>query len=320
MSVELEYNGERYMVDGGQWYRRLKVGEVKPEGYQRDDANLGLGWRNGVRVNERVDPQTCEFRVPCVDPRPPFKVGDMVKVARKDEDHSLWHSGREKMVGGYFTVRKIDSDGWLFFEESGYGLLPCLVDLIEEPAKSEDDGHQSVPFKKAGEVQVKFKEAKPLPPRTICDSEPKETAKVMKFSQWQLRPAKEPKTLADVESSREKPVLCWLDDFVIGEFFVDNAGNVFLVSDGGGRVTACDSSRTYKLYKQPSTPAYTLGTLPDYRVVVDKQGLWFRQSHSQWYFSVGSGFGESYLMPSADFTITPYEAYLAEVDLTGGEK
>ncbi|CAB4162620.1 hypothetical protein UFOVP785_71 [uncultured Caudovirales phage] len=31
----------------------------------------------------------------------------------------------------------------------------------------------------------------------------------MKTQQWQLRKAPEPRTLADVESSLEKPVLCW---------------------------------------------------------------------------------------------------------------
>lgn len=83
--AELEYNGKRYIVDGGQWYRRLEVGEVKPEGYQRDDTDIQLGWRNGVRVNDKVEPFTFNFRVPCTDPRPAFEVGQRVRVARKDE-------------------------------------------------------------------------------------------------------------------------------------------------------------------------------------------------------------------------------------------
>ena len=141
----------------------------------------------------------------------------------------------------------------------------------------------------------------------------------MKFTQWQLREAKEPKTLADVPSSREMPVLCWLDDVTILPMFTEN-GHEFYYSRHGVW-SAKDGASYYNLY-QPSTPAYTLETLPDYRVVICDGLLYFRIGE-QWfdsYVNEPDGFDPAELGPDIDFTLTPYEAYFAEVDLTGGAK
>jgi len=296
MSVELTHNGERYMVDGGKWHRRLKVGEWcdGSASYLCDNSVWCSTYFFGP-VSQRSD-----LRVPCVDPRPPFKVGDRVKVARKSGDDYT-----DQLVGHCGVVTCCAFEGFIdcdFDHIKAYLSIPswCL-DLIET---------------------VKSTVGQTIIERLTKNVEKteQETAKVMKFTQWQLWPVKEPKTLADVDSSRDKPVLCWRDEWKVCQCFVED-GLVRRMSHTGivEDLHRSFQPNDYPLY-QPSTPAYTLETLPDYRVVIDKQGLWFRQSHSQWYFSVGSGFGESYLMPSADFTITPYEAYLAEVDLTGGEK
>ena len=87
MSVELTHNNHRYMVENGQWYRRLEVGEV-------------VNWVNEMRstLNEKWHQccssiggivSSCEvndYRVKCTDPRPPFVVGQRVKVARAEEN------------------------------------------------------------------------------------------------------------------------------------------------------------------------------------------------------------------------------------------
>lgn len=98
MSIELEHNGERYMVDGGQWYRRLKVGEIDCDGYQIWNIEQ-QGWSLGVRESSEITDSDRPCRVPCTDPRPPFVVGQRVKVARKDETCGYWVEDMDDLVG-----------------------------------------------------------------------------------------------------------------------------------------------------------------------------------------------------------------------------
>lgn len=150
----------------------------------------------------------------------------------------------------------------------------------------------------------------------------KETAKVMKFKQWQLRPVKEPKTLADVHSSREKPVLCWATHDAALLLIFEEADGLWIRTRTGGVVRAEKSKDQYTLY-QPSTPAYTLGTLPDYRVIVCSTHSYFRLN-GEWYAAVinseyPKGFDRCGGRPIGDFVLTPYEAYLETVDLGGAK-
>lgn len=296
--VELEYNGERYMVDGGKWYRRLNEREVRPPEYEYlSDVRIPKEWYKGepylvgVALEDEANPD--DYRVPCVDPRPPFKVGDMVKVARKDEGWAWWESCMEVYIGVETPVISVDRDGDVEIDiehEGEWVFPPWCLDLI-----------------------------KPAHPQ------PKETA--MKFTQWQLRPVTEPKTLADVSSSRESPVLCWIGQASICLMFIDGTRAMRKLKDG--MATECmEHPSKYTLY-QPSTPAYTLGTLPDYRVVVDEavkggEKYWWFRLNGKWYWHGGESddlFSISLsAKPSTDFIVTPYEAYLAEVELTGGAK
>ena len=83
MSVELTHNGNRYMVDGGQWYRRLEVGEritTLAETYMP-------GWQKSTHVGYLVERgMSNSYRVPCADPRQPFTVGQRVRISRTEED------------------------------------------------------------------------------------------------------------------------------------------------------------------------------------------------------------------------------------------
>lgn len=83
--IELEHNGDRYMVDRGKWYRRLKEREIRPVGYEYlSDVRIPIGWYKGepylVGVALEDDESPDDYRVPCTDPRPPFVVGQRVKV------------------------------------------------------------------------------------------------------------------------------------------------------------------------------------------------------------------------------------------------
>lgn len=89
----------------------------------------------------------------------------------------------------------------------------------------------------------------------------------MKIQQWQLRKVTEPRTLADVPSSRESPVLCWdVDNSVILVMWIYDG--VVQRIDGDGLVTICrnQNANDYKLYAQPSRPT-RLEDVPDGRVI-----------------------------------------------------
>lgn len=85
--VELTHNGKRYMVDGGQWFRRLLAGEVVQSGVQYLAYQTDFSWHPVAKeATPRKAGEMGQYRVPCTDPRPPFVVGQRVKVARKDAD------------------------------------------------------------------------------------------------------------------------------------------------------------------------------------------------------------------------------------------
>ena len=305
MSVELTHNGERYMVENCQWYRRLKATDTLPLGYQFIE---GRNWKPGNFPNTIAGLDM--YRVPCVDPRPPFKVGDRVRVARKDAESGITSS----LIGQQSDVLTVFDTGNVKLPLGEYSEVfpPWCLDLIEEPAKTALDEMTQ----EAQELGMYEDTRNPL------IRQPKETAKVMKFTQWQLRPVKEPKTLADVVSSRESPVLCWdIDNSVILAMWVCNGIVERVDGDGLVVMTRNQNANAYKLY-QPSTPTYTLESLPDYRVVICDGLLYFRIGE-QWfdsYVNEPDGFDPAEFGPDIDFTLTPYEAYLAEVDLTGGAK
>lgn len=112
--IELEHNGERYMVENGQWYRRLKVGEVVNFVNQMRSPLDGKWLQCSVLISGIVS--SCEvnnYRVPCTDPRPQFFVGQRVKVAR------LEGQGNRDLLNRVGTVRGNSSNGepFIWFEE-----------------------------------------------------------------------------------------------------------------------------------------------------------------------------------------------------------
>lgn len=82
--VELEYNNHRYMVENGQWFRRLEVGNYS--GSQSEVFDSHEGWVPSAFFGQVQADWRADYRVPCTDPRPPFVVGQRVKVARKPGD------------------------------------------------------------------------------------------------------------------------------------------------------------------------------------------------------------------------------------------
>lgn len=157
--IELEHNGERYMVENGKWYRRLKVGEMvsyhtelRSEGSELwHKCHLLVG---GVVFNGDED----DYRISCTDPRPPFVVGQMVKVARKDESWEWWDVSDENLIGESGSVLRMDRDGDCRIRfDCGYwaSFPPWCLDHVE-PSPADDEGYKHVPFKKVGTIVGKF--------------------------------------------------------------------------------------------------------------------------------------------------------------------
>lgn len=88
----------------------------------------------------------------------------------------------------------------------------------------------------------------------------------MKIQQWQLRKVAEPRTLSDVPSSREKPVLCWCNGSEIGSFYAIGDAVMRVMRDGGERPIRDTEPGQLMLYTQPSRPK-TLEDVPDRRVI-----------------------------------------------------
>jgi len=87
----------------------------------------------------------------------------------------------------------------------------------------------------------------------------------MKTQQWQLRKVTEPRTLADVPSSREKPVLCWWNKRTILPCYVDSLGQVRGVTHDGDILWG-SLPISHPLYDQSSRPT-RLEDVPDRRVI-----------------------------------------------------
>ena len=135
--VELEYNGERYMVYGGQWYRRLKVGEVVNFVNQMRSSLDGKWVQCSPLIGGIVS--SCEvndYRVPCTDPRPPFVVGQRVKVARKDDSCHYWTLDMNRVLGhdGMIVEKHESPDDeccLVSFGYNGFVFPPWCLDPVE---------------------------------------------------------------------------------------------------------------------------------------------------------------------------------------------
>lgn len=179
MSVELTYNGKRYMVDGGKWFRRLEVGEITDSKTQWRDTHDK--WIKSISTGSHVFAfERNDYRVHCSDPRPPFVVGQRVKVARADGERCVDFIGRE----GYVLIVDRESvtvameSGNLFakswcldpvdpFREHAVLAQECGMDeythnpLIRDPhptgePEEEIEGYKHVPMEKVGTIVGKF--------------------------------------------------------------------------------------------------------------------------------------------------------------------
>ena len=107
-----------------------------------------------------------------------------------------------------------------------------------------------------------------------------------KTQQWRLKKITEPRTLADVESSREKPVLCWWNKRTILPCYLDSLGQVRGVTHDGDILWG-SLPISHPLYTHPSRPT-KLDDVPDRRVIYEPETpyrydcLWFRSSGEWW--------------------------------------
>ena len=131
MSVELEYNGNRYMVDGGKWYRRLEVGEKIPS--EATFRRCG-GWIDSISAGYVVmHRMQDDYRVPCTDPRLPFTVGQRVRVARKDESWCQWVPELDSLIGLCLDISYVLHDGRVEVDAgfNSWHLPPWCLDPVE---------------------------------------------------------------------------------------------------------------------------------------------------------------------------------------------
>lgn len=103
--VELEHNNHRYMVNNGQWFRRLEVGDYS--GGLVQVLDMYEGWVGTAFFGPIQSDWEGQFRVPCTDPRAPFVVGQRVKVSRKDESFPGWAADMDKRIGTEGEVAEI---------------------------------------------------------------------------------------------------------------------------------------------------------------------------------------------------------------------
>ena len=139
----------------------------------------------------------------------------------------------------------------------------------------------------------------------------------MKTQQWQLRKVTEPRTLADVPSSREKPVLCWWNKRTILPCYVDSLGQVRGVTHDGDILWG-SLPISHPLYAQPSRPK-TLEDVPDRRVIlsgVNHSVMMFRESND-WFakFADRSDEWSRQSGPPKNWQLTDCVVELAEVEV-----
>lgn len=135
--VELTHNKHRYMVDGGNWFRRLEVGEVIP--HEAQFAQY-LGWASTTHGGYVVGRSSQrDYRVPCTDPRPPFVVGQRVKVARLDRKSLTYHAGDRQYLGMECEITEVYEDGSGYITSlDGWSFAPWCLDAVTEQQKESD--------------------------------------------------------------------------------------------------------------------------------------------------------------------------------------
>lgn len=84
--------------------------------------------------------------------------------------------------------------------------------------------------------------------------------------QWRLKKITEPRTLADVPSSRDNPVLFWSANGVLTHGFEDELLGPVRLDRDGESVRLHGLAKDCQLYDQPSRPK-TLEEVPDARVI-----------------------------------------------------
>jgi len=108
----------------------------------------------------------------------------------------------------------------------------------------------------------------------------------MTTQQWRLKKIPEPRTLADVPSSREKPVLCWVNNGCeLCPLWFDGTYVKRIIATGEWLpFSKLLSPSDFTLYHQPSRPT-KLEDVPDRRVIYSKETLtfipsllWFKDS------------------------------------------
>lgn len=140
----------------------------------------------------------------------------------------------------------------------------------------------------------------------------------MKTQQWQLRKVTEPRTLADMPSSREKPVLCWaVHGAAVFPLFSDEHG-VWIVTSTGGLVRAERDQTQYKLYTQPSRPK-KLEEVPDRRVILSgvSYSLMMFSESNEWFakFADRSDSWTRQAGPPSDWQLTDHCVELVETEI-----
>lgn len=139
---------------------------------------------------------------------------------------------------------------------------------------------------------------------------------------WIPQKRKQARTLADVPSSREKPVLCWFAD---GEkaspMFADESGT-WRVRRNGSLCRVDNDPEDLLLYDQPIVPK-TLDEVPERWIVFTNAEdevcrLWFRLNDS-WRMKYAEHdndeFTEVGCGPPSNWRLTDCEAVLHEIDV-----
>lgn len=132
----------------------------------------------------------------------------------------------------------------------------------------------------------------------------------MTTQQWRLKKIPEPRTLADVPSSREKPVLCWWNKRTILPCYVDSLGQVRGVTHDGDILWG-SLPISHPLYAQPSRPK-TLEDVPDRRVIMFQPAALRFRDGGIWKDLTGNERRDTH---AGDWRLTDCVVELAEVEV-----